>query len=372
MKPTVLDFFCGCGGLSSGFSQAGFKILGGLDRNEKALTTFRRNFPSSKALSADLSRLEPDSVAQQFRLRRGEIDGLIGGPPCQGFSKNVPAVRRFLDDPRNRLMKIFLDFVERLRPKFVLIENVAEVLRAYDGAVRREITNRLNDLGYDVESNVLNAAHFGVPQLRRRAFFVASRTRKIAHLPSPTHVHTDFEPKLNGLFKKAVTAWQAISDLPSLEAGGGSDPCLYSTRPESDFQHIVRSGDKHVHNHVARKLTPIQLKRIRCLGPGEGINHLPDELRPAQGYSGAYARLRVEEPARTITRWVFHPGSGRFVHPSDDRVITIREAARLQSFPDHFIFEGTYIQKSHQVGEAVPPLLAKTIAEQLRECLPVC
>jgi DNA (cytosine-5)-methyltransferase 1 len=126
MKPTVIDLFCGCGGLSSGFSQAGFKILGGLDKNGQALVTFQRNFPRAQAVAADLSRLEPDAVARQFGLRRGELDCLIGGPPCQGFSKNVPAVNRFLDDPRNNLMKVFLDFVERLNPRFALIENLPE------------------------------------------------------------------------------------------------------------------------------------------------------------------------------------------------------------------------------------------------------
>jgi DNA (cytosine-5)-methyltransferase 1 len=369
MKPTVIDLFCGCGGLSSGFSQAGFKILGGLDKNDQALVTFQRNFPRAQAIAADLSQIGPDTVARQFGLRRGELDCLIGGPPCQGFSKNVPAADRFLDDPRNSLMRVFLDFVERLQPKFVLIENVAEVLRAYEGAVSSEITGRLNDLGYEVESAVLNSANFGVPQLRRRAFFLAGRTKRVAHLPSPTHVYKEFQPQLERLFKKAVSVWDAIGDLPALEAGAGSDPCAYSKSPGSEFQHLVRNGDEHVYNHVARRLTPIQLKRIKCLGPGEGINDLPDEIRPAQGYSGAYARLRVEEPARTITRWVFHPGSGRFVHPTDDRVITIREAARLQSFPDNFVFEGTYIEKSHQVGEAVPPLLSKAIAGCVRDRL---
>lgn len=129
--------------------------------------------------------------------------------------------------------------------------------------------------------------------------------------------------------------------------------------------------ERAVHDHVARKLTPVQLKRIQNLGPGESIKHLPAEMRPAKGYSGAYGRLVANEPARTITRWVFHPGSGRFIHPHDDRVITIREAARLQSFPDSFVFKGTYIQKSHQVGESVPPLLARRIAERVKEVLAV-
>jgi DNA (cytosine-5)-methyltransferase 1 len=210
MKPTVIDLFCGCGGLSSGFSQAGFKILGGLDKNDQALVTFQRNFPRARAIAADLSQLEPDTVARRFGLRRGELDCLIGGPPCQGFSKNVPAADRFLDDPRNRLMRVFLDFVESLKPRFVLIENVAEVLRAYEGAVSREITGRLNDLGYEVESAVLNSANFGVPQLRRRAFFLASRTKCVAHLPSPTHTYKEFQPQLDKLSKRAVNVWDAM------------------------------------------------------------------------------------------------------------------------------------------------------------------
>jgi DNA (cytosine-5)-methyltransferase 1 len=369
MQPMVIDLFCGCGGLSSGFEQAGFQVLAGLDKNAIALGTYKKNFPASKALHVDLSEFDPARLVRTFRLGRGMLDCLIGGPPCQGFSKNVPAARRFLEDPRNLLMKIFLEFVERLLPKTVLIENVAEMMRAYNGAVKEEIVRRLTDIGYEVQSAVLNAAWFGVPQLRRRAFFVATRTKHAVTFPSRSHHAPDREPTLLDICVPYVRVKDAISDMVPLSAGEGTDPSEYGSKPSSTYQKLLRNGDKFVHDHVARRLSPIQLKRIQHLGPGEGIQHLPAHIRPASGYSGAYARLIADQPARTITRWVFHPGSGRFVHPSEDRVITIREAARLQGFPDSFSFSGSYIQKSHQVGESVPPLLAKRLAEQIRETL---
>jgi DNA (cytosine-5)-methyltransferase 1 len=268
-------------------------------------------------------------------------------------------------------MKVFLQFVDRLQPKVVVIENVAEVWRAYDGQVSKAVVARLEKLGYTVDAGVVNAAWFGIPQLRRRVFFVASRTRQDMRLPLATHAANGIQPHLSGLVAPATTVWDAISDLPSMGDGCGTDPCNYAVPPTTHYQRALRNGDNTVHDHIARKLTSIQLRRIKHLGPGQGFKHLPDDVRPAKGYSGAYSRLIADEPARTITRWVFHPGSGRFIHPYDDRVITIREAARLQSFPDWFVFTGTYIQKSHQVGEAVPPLLARRIAERAREVLSV-
>ncbi len=378
----VIDLFCGCGGLSCGFFQEGFEIIASVDINAVTLKTYQRNFPETQIFNQDIRDIDPADLRRLLKLQRGELDCLIGGPPCQGFSKNVVATKRFLDDPRNKLMQVFLSFVREFQPKTVLIENVAEIVKAYDGAVSNEILSKLQ-LDYSAEVRVLNAREYGVPQSRRRAFFLASRMKDIVFpeaLYKPTKKQmkremqqtlfdeTDVqEPKV-----QYVHVWDAISDLPHLENGEGENPCEYLVEPQTKYQEYIREPKLFpkqeqylLHDHIARKLTPIQYQRISSLKEGQSMPDLPEELRARKGYSGAYGRLKPGDTANTITRWVFHPGSGRFGHPYDNRVITIREAARLQSLPDWFIFEGTYIQKSNQVGEAVPSLLANKLAASL-------
>lgn len=369
----VVDLFCGCGGLSWGFKEEGFQVLLGADTNKIALKTFAKNFPEAIALEADLSSYPPQLLLNQLNLKVGELDCLVGGPPCQGFSKNVPARHRYLEDPRNGLLFTFLDFVKALRPKTVLIENVAEMMNAYEESYTGKILKALSALGYKAKNERLLAADYGVPQLRRRAFFFANRIGVPVTIPESSHLPPGKSPGLLNWdrVKEYVTVWDAISDLASLEAGGGQNPCGYQKEPQTEYQRLMRRSSKLLHDHIARSLTKPQLDRVKHLPPGkgQGVEALPDHLRPRSGYSGAYARLIPQEPARTITKWVFHPGSGRYFHPFDNRVITIREAARLQSFPDRFVFEGTYIQKSHQVGEAVPPWLAKSFAKEVRVAL---
>ncbi len=369
----VVDLFCGCGGMSWGFKSEGFQVIMGVDKNSIALKTFARNFPEAIALEADLSTYDPTDLLDLLQIKPGELDCLIGGPPCQGFSKNVPAKERYQSDERNQLILTFLDFVKLLKPKIVLIENVAEIKNAYSKAYTIAVQAKLTDLGYNLQLKSLLAADYGVPQLRRRAFFLASLPGYAIAIPQPTHLTTGKNLDLFNLEcqREHVTVQSAISDLPSLKSGEGNSPSNYHNFPLTEYQQLMREGTLLLYDHVARALTQPQLDRVKHLEPGlgQGVEALPEHLRPRSGYSGAYARLRPNEPARTITRWVFHPGSGRFYHPFDYRVITIREAARLQSFPDRFIFEGTYIQKSHQVGEAVPPLLAQAFAKSAKTVL---
>lgn len=365
---TAVDLFCGCGGLSCGYSLEGFSILLGADIDPMPLRTFKRNFSKARIIQADLSEVAPSTILRSLNLAPNQLDVLLAGPPCQGFSKNVPASRRFLDDPRNQLMRVFLKFVGVLLPKVVLMENVAELVRAYDGAVTNEILGEFQRLRYKADVKILSSVDYGVPQRRRRAFFFANRLGRPVSFPEPTHVAPDTISR--HLSKPThVTVWDAISDLPRLQAGQGSNPMPYSTKPNAEYQKMMRKGATLLYDHVARPLTAIQLERISSIKEGQGAADLPKRLQPRMGYSGAYGRLKAAGVAPTITRWVFHPGSGRFSHPYDNRVITIREAARLQSFPDTFVFEGTYIQKSRQVGEAVPPLLAAAFARGTKRIL---
>jgi DNA (cytosine-5)-methyltransferase 1 len=364
MDFSFIDLFCGCGGMSWGAKEAGFNLLAGFDSDPHAIRTYRRNFGEQTGHLEDLSTLTPTQLASKLELEAGDLDMLIGGPPCQGFSKNVPRSQRALDDPRNQLVNRFLEFVTYLRPKIVVIENVAEMKNGFSGAYTNEIRNQLECAGYAVNVEVLYAPDYGVPQGRRRAFFIANRLGQDIHFPAPTHQPTQHAGSLFSSFTDYVTVRQAIEDLPTLNHGEGALTVSYPTPPSSSYQKLMRRKAGQLHDHVARSLADIQVQRLSSITAGQGAKDLPPALRPKSHFSGAYGRLEWDAPAPTLTRWLFHPGSGRFGHPVDTRVITIREAARLQSFSDDFVFTGTYIQKSHQVGNAVPPLMMQAIAVQ--------
>jgi DNA (cytosine-5)-methyltransferase 1 len=364
-QPNAVDLFCGCGGISTGLRSAGFNIVAGVEIEPRFLATFKANFPAAHGLNLDLAKTSPVDFMELIGIRPGELDLLAGGPPCQGFSKNVPRSRRFLEDPKNMLVQTFIDYCEVIQPRMVLMENVAEMKNGFEQAYTQELVERLATAGYTVNYGVLLAADYGVPQRRRRAFFLGSRDGTRLSFPMATHIARRAAP---GLFVQPhVSVWEAISDLPSLEHGQGSDPCEYASDPQSDFQMHIRRTSVVVRNHVARKLAAVQFARLSSLNPGEGLKQLPEELRPKSGYSGAYGRLTKEMVAATVTRWVFHPGSGRFGHPVDIRTVTMREAARLQAFPDDFVFTGSYNEQAAQIGNAVPPLLAQRVAESMLE-----
>lgn len=366
---TAVDLFCGCGGISVGLRSAGFKILAGVDINKKYVCSFEKNFPDAKVITDDITKISPSDFMDQINIRPGDLTILAGGPPCQGFSKNVPRKYRFLEDNRNQLIRSYLDYCEALQPKMILMENVAEMRNGFDQAYTQEIEQRLQDAGYTVHHAVLTAADFGVPQRRRRAFFLANRlgfkfsTPKETHLPIVNSQGRDFFDD-----NRYVTVWDAIGDLPSLTHGQGLDISGYTSLPQNKYQSKIRGDLKFITDHVARKLTPIQFERLNALKPGQGLKDLPLNLQTKGGFSGAYGRLTKEMVAPTITRWVFHPGSGRWGHPVDIRTLSIREIARIQSFPDAYSFVGSFNDKAGQLGNAVPPLLAEVIAlSMLRE-----
>ena len=357
MKYKAIDLFCGCGGLSYGAQQAGFEILAGVDLEKNYIQTFSYNFPDALSICKSVDEVDADDLMNKIGISYGELDLLVGGPPCQGFSKNVPRSQRQLDSDNNKLVLSFLDKCKKIYPKWILMENVAEMRNGFDNFYTEEIVNFLSGIGYKVSHGVHNSADYGVPQSRRRAFFIARRDGLDTKIPNPTHHKEGILGR-----ERQISVWEAIGDLPSLSAG---ESCSSGYNPDvqpNSYQLLMRRSDD-ILNHNAKKLSEVQMDRIKCLKPGQGIKDLPDNLRPKGGYSGAYGRLTKDMVMPTITRWVFHPGSGRFTHPVDDRLITIREAARLHSFDDSFIFQGTYTQQAGQLGNSVPPLLAKIMAE---------
>lgn len=370
-KLTAIDLFAGCGGISCGLAQAGFHIAAAADFDLKLAKTFQHNFSTTPFANLNLADTSPNQFAKLFGLRPGTLDMVAGGPPCQGFSKNVPRRDRFLDSQNNLLIRTFLEYCIYFKPKMILMENVAEMKNGFGEAYTTEITRKLKKNGYTVSSVVLNAADYGVPQRRRRAFFMATRLGTVFGTPPQTH--TGKAAQLNFLnCPSHVTVWEAIGDLPPLQQDSPAGTMKYRCAPFSEYQKLARTGQTSVKNHVARVLRPKQYERLSHLSPGQSHKDLPKHLQVKGGYSGAYGRLTKDMIAPTITRWVFHPGSGRWGHPTETRLISIREIARIQGFPDCFEFLGTYTQQAAQLGNAVPPLLITKVAESMLNQVGMC
>ena len=350
----VLDLFCGCGGMSWGLAKKGFNIVAGLDIWDIALKTYQYNHKNAKALHLDISDANPIEVLKQIDQAPENIDVIIGGPPCQGFSKNTPASGRFLDDPRNQLYKAFLKFVKCIQPKVVILENVAEIYNAFDGVVRQEIVATLEKWGYRVKVQKIDMSHYGIPQRRRRCFFFASK-KGIPSFPKES--------------EEILAGWDAISDLPVVHQGEGYDGMAYTSDALNKYQCRMRVHSTAVYNHVAIVMGATQTARIASIGPGQSLKDIPKELQVKSGYSGAYGRMDYTSVAPTITRWVFHIGSGRFAHPREVRGLTMREAARIQSFSDDFHFLGSRSDQAGQIGNAVPPYFMEQLADQIIEAL---
>lgn len=350
----VLDLFCGCGGMSWGLAKKGFEIVAGIDIWDVALKTYAHNHKGAVALNMDISAADPLEVLKTIGVEKSDIDVIIGGPPCQGFSKNTPASWRFLEDPRNQMYKAYLNFVKQIDPKVVIIENVAEIYNAFDGVVREEIISTLKEYGYKVKVKIINMSLYGIPQKRRRCFFFASK------------VGTPSFPKEH---EETVTAWNAISDLPLVNQGDGYDGMPYTNECTNDYQRHMRVDSENLYNHCANVMKPIQTQRIASIGPGQALKDMPPELQVKAGYSGAYGRLDYDSVSPTITRWVFHIGSGRYAHPREVRGLTMREAARIQSFSDDFHFLGSRNDQAGQIGNAVPPLFMEQLGDNIISAL---
>ena len=382
---TVIDLFCGAGGISHGFENAGFQTLGGVDSDPDSIATFNRNHPHARGVCTDLSVTSGPELADALGVEPGSIDCMAAGPPCQGFSRNRAFRHRggkLVDDPRNHLYWHFFVFVKYFRPKVVVMENVPEILIKANGFFRDAVFERFESLGYHANAQILNAAEFGVPQRRRRAFFLAGRDGMNVPIPSRTHrlgvkavrrtpdSRQSPEPIPEDddnlhLFRPAPVGpnvWDAISDLYGQYAESLDGLSRYACQPSTDYQRERRGQQEHVFNHFPWPLTERQLRKVRLLGEGEGQAFLPQELQASSGYGSAYRRMQSDAQALTLTTWMFHPGSGMFTHPKEDRVVTVREAARIQSFQDHFAFTGKYHSQCRQLGNSVAPLVAKNLA----------
>ena len=376
----IFDLFCGTGGFSNGFEKARnaqFKVVYGVDLLPKSVATFRLNHPTAIAQCGDIRQLKLDIVRDSVKVRRGELALIVGGPPCQGFSSIRPFRSSGEDDPRNNLFAQFANFVHYFRPRAFVIENVVGLATHRNGETIEQMQQCFAALRYDCDWRILNAAHFGVPQRRERFIFIGVEAGGAIAFPQPTHYsngqtigHKDkrrvLMPKEEDLFTPrpsltpAVTVLDAISDLPPIRSGESSS--VYGSPPQNDFQRERRNGATELMMHYSTAHTAKMLEIIRH--SGSNISAIPKHLITS-GFSSCYSRLDGDKPAVTITVNFVHPASNRCIHPLCDRALTPREGARLQSFDDSFKFAGNRAQVVKQIGNAVPPLLGRAIAEAL-------
>lgn len=375
-QPTAIDLFSGAGGISLGLLNAGVNVVLSADIDEACAKTHRRNIPHVPFLQRDVEALSPREILTAARLEPGKLDLLIGGPPCQGFSI---IGQRELWDPRNGLLEKFLRIARDLRPKALVIENVSGLATLNKGAVLRDIGQACAEAGYAIDCAELLAAQYGVPQMRWRMFFIGWRfdVAKRGGFPKPTHGRRgigDLVPNRTIVPEDImgfVTIEDAIGDLPAIEAG----ECVerYARKPRTAFQKAMRKdAPEKLTNHYAARLSRQNMERLRLLEPGEDWRSLPHELLPAgmqralrKDHTRRYRRMRWDGVARSIITRFRDPKSGEYIHPEQHRTISIREAARIQSFPDWFVFEGNLSQQYDQVGNAVPPLLARAVGLEI-------
>jgi len=357
---TAIDLFCGAGGLSEGFRQAGFHVLAGQDHDEASGATFAATHHEAKFIGGPIQKVRPQDLLKAAGAKAGEIDVIVGGPPCQGYS--VYNHQRGSSDPRAGLFREYLRIVEGIRPRWLVMENVTGITSIAGGKIVREISQAMGEMGYHVEMRVLKAEEYGVPQERRRVFFVATNTQAPIVFPEPTH-----GPNLLPF----VTVWDAISDLPVLRNGGKGEPRAYTKEPQNDYQRMLRGNRLIVENHAAPKLAAINVERMSHIPSGGSWRDIPFDLLPEgmklakrSDHTKRYGRPRKTDLSCTIlTKCDVHWGA--YIHPTQDRSFTVREAARLQSFPDSFVFNGSPTEQYIQVGNAVPPLLGRRVAEAL-------
>jgi DNA (cytosine-5)-methyltransferase 1 len=379
---STIDLFCGAGGITEGFREAGYACLYANDCMPEAIETFSFNHPKAWSEAQDIENVDPAQVRKRLGLKKGALDVLVGGPPCQGFSINAP--ERFLSDPRNKLFKDYLRFLEEFEPKAFLFENVPGLLSLGDGKVYRQIVNEFEGHGYHVTAKILFAAHYGVPQERWRLILLGSRMSEIA-LPSPTHYATgraNFRGggtltfQLNQADKErllpAVTVGEAIGDLPRLGMGEGSETVGYTVEPQSGYARIMRNAEGVTFNHFGAKLAKQNVERMKYVKPGGSWRDIPHRLLPKgmqrarkSDHTKRYGRLRNDGLAGTVMTKC-DPHWGAVFLPDQERSLTVREAARFQSFPDRYKFLGPRVSQYEQVGNAVPVLMAKAIALQIR------
>ena len=361
-KYNVIDLFCGCGGFSKGFEEAGFNVRFGVDVWNDATTTYKHNFPDAIVINEDITKISGDDILKIAKIKKQEVDVIIGGPPCQGFSVSG---KRLIDDDRNKLYKSYVQIVEALTPKVFVMENVPGLVRLFKGLVAKQVLEDFTAIGYDVQMKILSADNYGVPQQRKRVFFVGVRKDLVKQgicfsYPEPFMGKDTNTP--------AWTCKDAISDLdfvPDDHVLGEDLP--YELAPQNEYQVQMRKGSQRVKNHSITVHNAKTKEIISMVPDGGNYKDLPKELWDTRKVHIAWTRMNSNKPCFTIDT-----GHNHHFHYKENRVPTVRESARIQSFPDSFEFIGIKTSQLKQVGNAVPPLLAKAVGMRIKSMLEEC
>ena len=359
-RMNVIDLFCGCGGFSEGFINAGFNVALGVDLWADATTTFQHNHKHAQIINQDITEVTSEDLLKKSGLAAEDVDVIIGGPPCQGFSISG---KRMIDDPRNKLYKSFVEFVKNIQPKMFVMENVPGLVSMAKGAIKEQILEDFRNLGYIVEPKLLTASDYGVPQTRKRVIFVGINPQKLHNtkvfrFPLPTHGEG------NGL-KPYVTCKDALSDLDFIsETEALPEKIEYRLPAETDYQKLMRKNSSLLMNHVTTIHTQKTRDIIAMVPDGGNYKSLPEELWSTRKVHIAWTRMASNKPCFTIDT-----GHNHHFHYRANRVPTVRESARIQSFPDDFEFLGIKTSQLKQVGNAVPPLMAQAIASEVKETI---
>lgn len=349
----IMDLFAGVGGLSYGFSKLPeFEIVAANEIEKDIAAAYKLNHPGVIMINCDIKDLTEEMLAEV--LNGEQIDIIVGGPPCQSYST---LGKRKLDDRANLFLQ-YKRVLKILKPRAFIFENVVGILSMDKGRLFKQIQAEFEDLGYKLKYKVLNAVDYGVPQHRERVILVGFRGENNYEYPEPTHG--------KGLTPH-VTLRQAIGDLPVLKSGQSSN--CYACQPDNDFLRFVRNASQELTEHSAPRNGDHLIRIMETLKDGQCKDDLPEDIRPKSGYGNTYAKLWWDRPSTTITRNFACPSSSRCIHPRDSRAMSIREGARLQSFPDDYKFYGSDGMKRLEIGNAVPPLLSMAIAKQMIEAL---
>lgn len=370
----IIDLFSGVGGFSRGFVKNNDDVLLANEIDESIADSYKYNHPDTLMINTDIKNfaINPDMIVRnelkkmidedkrdKIETKLKSVDVIIGGPPCQGFSMAGARIRKkkdFIEDPRNYLFKYYIKILNFYKPKFFVFENVQGIMTMNDGNLLNEIISIFKESGYNIDVQLIDASEFGVPQKRKRVIIIGSLDYKINLKEEIEKYRTEY------FVDKNVTLKDAISDLNFIENGEGEMECNYKLPPTSDYQKERKKKSEKLYNHIAPFHEPNIVKRISEIKPGANYKSLKDSNSIKSVHSGSYGRLEWNKPTMTITTRFDTPSAGRVIHPSKNRALTAREAARIQSFDDDFIFIGNKTSIGKQIGNAVPPLVSLALA----------
>ena len=362
----VIDLFAGVGGLSYGFAHDDeFEIIAANEILEPMAKAYSSNHPSVMMYNKDIKDFSLDDLTRDLGVKKGDIDIVVGGPPCQAYST---VGKRLIDDPRGKLFQEYYRILKELHPKLFVFENVKGLLSMQGGDLIKTIIALFESIGYHMQMRLLNAADYGAPQIRERVILVGTLDSKPFIYPKPTHYDPELGKPKDSSLKPYVTLGEAISDLPSIKTGESATE--YSCEPQNEYQKLMRANaPAEIHEHEVPKNNAKLVAIMEALPDGGSPKDIAEELRPNSGFANCYCRLWWDKPSTTITRNLGCPSSSRCIHPRDPRPLSTREGARLQGFPDDYIFCGKRGDKHLQIGNAVPTFLSRAIKDSVKSYL---